>query len=278
MESTSPTNRRQPGAEARNDDLDLERPELGHPELEYSELEYSELHRLLLEHRSLEDVAYGLAQWASDSLAEHAVACGIAVQRRRRPVLVAASDKSTERVMHSWLARESSPLRSVLTESVSVIGPDHAGDPGHATSNVASTSSAETHKLASDQLLMALPVPLEDEAQAALVLLGAEAEPDSHALLGAVGRCRRGVSWALRLAARYAHQQELAEHRAAAMKNRTVIDIAIGVVMGQNRCSPEDAFEILKRASNARNEKLADVARGVVASVTNSDVETKFEA
>ncbi|WP_052207270.1 ANTAR domain-containing protein [Sinomonas humi] len=259
MESTSPTNRRQPGAEARNDDLGPEN----------SELEYSELHRLLLEHTSLEDVAYGLAQWASDSLAEHAVACGIAVQRRRRPILVAASDKSTEHVMHTWLARKSSPLLSVLTESVSVIGPSPEGP---------ANPAASPSKPATDQLLMALPVPLEDEAQAALVLLGAEAEAGSHALLGAVGRCRRGVSWALRLAARYAHQQELAEHRAAAMQNRTVIDIAMGVVMGQNRCSPEEAFEILKRASNARNEKLADVARGVIASVTNSDIETKFDA
>jgi AmiR/NasT family two-component response regulator len=61
------------------------------------------------------------------------------------------------------------------------------------------------------------------------------------------------------------------------MENRTVIDLAIGVIMGQNRCSPEDAFEILKRASNSRNRKLADVARSVVASVTSSAVETKFD-
>ncbi|WP_138444003.1 ANTAR domain-containing protein [Sinomonas susongensis] len=265
MESTSPTNRRQSGAEARNDDL---------------ELEYSELHRLLLEHRALEDVAEGLARWASEALAEHSVACGIAVQRPRRPILVTASDKATERTMNAWLARETSPLRSVLADSVSVIVPENGdgrrGPAGHATEIA---NPAEVHgKPAAAELLMALPVPLEDEARAALVILGSEAEVDSHALLAAVGHCRRAVSWVLRLAARYAHQQELAEHRAAAMKSRTVIDIAIGVVIGQNRCSPEEGFEILKRASNARNEKLADVARTVVSSVTGSEVETKFDA
>lgn len=265
MESTSPTNRRQPGAEARNDDL---------------ELEFSELHRLLLEHRALEDVAQGLAKWASEALAEHSIACGIAVQRPRRPILVAASDKQTERTMKGWLARESSPLHSVLAESVSVIatenGESRHASRGHAT-HMANPGEIPSKPIA-DQLVMALPVPLEDEASAALVLLGSEAGAESHALLGAVGHCRRAVSWVLRLAARYANQQELAEHRAAAMKNRTVIDIAIGVIVGQNRCSPEEGFEILKRASNARNEKLADVARGVVASVTASEVETKFDA
>ncbi|WP_334170262.1 ANTAR domain-containing protein [Sinomonas sp.] len=264
MESTSPTNRRQPGAEARNDD---------------PELEYSELHRLLLEHRRLEDVAQGLARWVSESLAEHSIACGIAVQRPRRPILVAASDKSAERTMNAWLARESSPLRSVLAESVSVIAPESESRRAPLRHATEMANPAEAHRRPiADQLLMALPVALDDEGSGALVLLGSQEGVDAHGLLGAVGHCRPGVSWVLRLAARYAHQQELAEHRAAAMKNRTVIDIAIGVIVGQNRCSPEEGFEILKRASNARNEKLADVARGVVASVTASEVETKFDS
>lgn len=246
QEITSRTSRGESGAEARSE---------GVPNL-------AELYRLLLDHRSLDDVAHGLVRWASDVLAEHGLSCGIAVQRPRRPMLTAASDGATEQLMSVWLAREGSPLRSVLSESISVIGPD--GDGHHETRSPG-------------ELLMALPIQLEDEGSAALVLLGQAPEPETHAVLGVVGECRRGVAWTLRLAARYAHQAELAEHRAAAMENRTIIDLAIGVIMGQNRCSPEDAFEILKRASNARNRKLSEVAKGVVASVTSSEVETKFD-
>jgi hypothetical protein len=145
----------------------------------------------------------------------------------------------------------------------------HAGD-GHVGDGHRETGSP-------GELLMALPIRLEDEGSAAFVLLGQTSDLDTHSVLGAVGECRRGVAWTLRLAARYAHQAELAEHRAAAMENRTIIDLAIGVIMGQNRCSPEEAFEILKRASNARNRKLSEVAKGVVSSVTSSEVETKFD-
>jgi hypothetical protein len=241
QESTSRTSRGESGAEVRSDAVP----------------NAAELYRLLIDHRSLTDVAQGLVHWAADVLSDHEISCGIAVQRPRRPILTAASDHATEQLMSKWLSRDASPLRSALTEDVSVMAPE--GDGGL------------------DGLMMALPIQLEDDGSAALVILGQSTDRDTHTLLGAIGPCRRGVAWTLRLAARYAHQEELAVHRAAAMENRTVIDLAIGVIMGQNRCSPEDAFEILKRASNSRNRKLADVARSVVASVTSSAVETKFD-
>jgi AmiR/NasT family two-component response regulator len=54
----------------------------------------------------------------------------------------------------------------------------------------------------------------------------------------------------------------------AAMATRAVIDQAIGVVMAQNRCGPDDAFAILRRASQNRNQKLRDLAREMVESVS----------
>ena len=54
---------------------------------------------------------------------------------------------------------------------------------------------------------------------------------------------------------------------AAAMESRAVIDMAVGVVMAQNRCTPEEAFAFLRSASNSRNTKLREVAASVVASI-----------
>lgn len=34
------------------------------------------------------------------------------------------------------------------------------------------------------------------------------------------------------------------------MGNRSVIDLACGMIMAQNRCSKDEAFEVLTRASN----------------------------
>lgn len=243
-ETTSPTEREEPQEDGTREAI---------PDV-------PELYRLLLENPSLPGALTGLVQWVSNCLADQAVACGIALERPKRPILTAASDKATEKLMAAWLARDESPLKSVLGESISVIGTE-SGEP---------VADPETK-------MMALPIRLELGASAALVLRGPAAGPDTRSMLGSVGECRRAVSWVLRLATRYAHQCELAEHRAAAMESRTAIDIAIGVIMGQNRCSPEEAFEILKRASNARNRKLAEVARGVVASVSAADVHTPFE-
>jgi AmiR/NasT family two-component response regulator len=64
----------------------------------------------------------------------------------------------------------------------------------------------------------------------------------------------------------------------AALESRTTIDLAIGIIMGQNRCSQEAAFKILKNASSTRNAKLRDVAATIVAAVNRErEVETPFD-
>jgi AmiR/NasT family two-component response regulator len=52
------------------------------------------------------------------------------------------------------------------------------------------------------------------------------------------------------------------------MGSRRVIDQAIGIVMAQNRCTADEAFGVLKRASQHRNTKLRQVAADVVTSVS----------
>ncbi|MFC8192882.1 GAF and ANTAR domain-containing protein [Cellulomonas sp. NPDC057328] len=52
-----------------------------------------------------------------------------------------------------------------------------------------------------------------------------------------------------------------------ALESRAVIDQAIGIVMGQNRCSPQEAMTVLRRASQARNVKLRDLALDMVRTV-----------
>jgi hypothetical protein len=49
-----------------------------------------------------------------------------------------------------------------------------------------------------------------------------------------------------------------------AMNSRMVIDLAAGIIMGQNRCTQDQAISILKIASGARNMKLSAVAAAVI--------------
>lgn len=70
---------------------------------------------------------------------------------------------------------------------------------------------------------------------------------------------------ALHLALRIAAADQLAENLKAAMESRTAIDLACGIIMAQNRCSHDEAFEILRRGSSTRNQKLHTLAEEIVA-------------
>ena len=64
----------------------------------------------------------------------------------------------------------------------------------------------------------------------------------------------------------------------AALEHCTVIDTALGVVMGQNHCDHDTAFNILRRAASSRNLKLRDLAASVVESVSgDTDIVVHFD-
>ena len=46
-----------------------------------------------------------------------------------------------------------------------------------------------------------------------------------------------------------------------------MIEQAKGVIMGQNRCTEQEAFDLLVRASQSRNRKLRDIAADIVQGV-----------
>ena len=61
------------------------------------------------------------------------------------------------------------------------------------------------------------------------------------------------------------------------MESRTVIDLAVGSIMAQNRCSQDEAFTILKDASSHRNIKLQQLAQHLIASLGQPPPTTAFD-
>jgi AmiR/NasT family two-component response regulator len=49
-----------------------------------------------------------------------------------------------------------------------------------------------------------------------------------------------------------------------AIENRAVIEQAKGIIMGDRRCTPDQAFAILTKLSQDSNRKLRDVATALV--------------
>lgn len=84
------------------------------------------------------------------------------------------------------------------------------------------------------------------------------------------------VTVTLQLALRLAAQERTAAHLKAAMESRTNIDIAIGIIVAQNRCTPSAAIQILQRASNGQNIKLRTLAEQLVSSFASTPAPTHF--
>jgi AmiR/NasT family two-component response regulator len=64
---------------------------------------------------------------------------------------------------------------------------------------------------------------------------------------------------------RDAEQREQLEQ---ALASRTVIDQALGILMGQQQCTAGEAFALLRMRSQSSQQKLRDVAADLVTRVT----------
>ena len=76
------------------------------------------------------------------------------------------------------------------------------------------------------------------------------------------------ASAAIITADRYSRARELATQLGQALLSRAVIDQAIGIIMAESHCPADQAFAILRRASNNRRTKLRDLAGEIVARVS----------
>jgi GAF domain-containing protein len=70
-------------------------------------------------------------------------------------------------------------------------------------------------------------------------------------------------------AALFAGTADLARNLQIAMASRAVIEQAKGIVMAQRRCSADEAFELLRAASQRQNVKLRVLCQSIVDSATS---------
>lgn len=76
------------------------------------------------------------------------------------------------------------------------------------------------------------------------------------------------ASGAIAIALRLAREVELTEQLRTALSSRSVIDQAIGILIRDRRCGSDDAFDVLRAASQRRNVKLRVVAQEMVAAMS----------
>jgi len=114
---------------------------------------------------------------------------------------------------------------------------------------------------------MSIPLPFQGLSIGALNNYsrkpGAFASPES---LEAGHEVADAVAVAVANATAHAELGEQARHMRLAMESRAVIEQAKGVLMAQRHVDADQAFDVLRDASQRYNRKLRDIAAGIVAS------------
>jgi GAF domain-containing protein len=222
----------------------------------------AELQQLLIDTDSFTQFLTEVCRYAAAAIGP-GLSCGITLSREGRPFTVAGSDDTAVNLDEVQYGHRDGPcLTSMRTGEVVTIHDLATEDRwGHYRSD------ALAHGIGS---VLSLPLLINTGEYGALNLYAAQAAVFTPDQLRRAEGFAAEAARALRLAWRLADQVELTHHLEAALSSRSIIDQALGIIMGQNRCTADDAFEILRAASSHRNIKLRDVAHDIVTRVSGA--------
>ena len=111
---------------------------------------------------------------------------------------------------------------------------------------------------------LSLPLVVEGRNSGALNLYATEPRVFSADDEATAADWAQQATGALTVALRIADSDERTESLLGGLDTRATIGQAVGLLMAQERCTADRAFDLLRIASQRRNVKLRDVAAGVV--------------
>ena len=220
------------------------------------------LQDMVLESADVQEFLDGLVKVASQAFtgAYGEVFCGVTLLRPRSMATVASSSVEAQRMDEIQYGFDDGPCLHAAREGCTVHIPDFLTE----TRFPEYREAIASHGIRS---ALGIPIRLESGASAGLDFYSDRPNTFDDKGIAVAEGFARDASRALRLAVRIAQLGDEARDRQAAMESRTAIDMAIGVIMAQNRCGQDEAIAILRRASNDRNLKLKDLCAGILASL-----------
>jgi transcriptional regulator with GAF, ATPase, and Fis domain len=218
---------------------------------------FAQLTELLLSTNTLDAFLAELVGYAQTQT-DHS--CSITVRTGdRAPYTVAATDDLTQRLDEQQYDDGRGPCLEALASGIPVWVTDMTTEsrwapyPSHAA-ELGARSSMSYPLITGEQVIGALNL-YAFRRLAPDLALRARAEQLADRAAGA-------LAVGLRLAQEHTENANLR----AALTSRSVIDQAIGILVAQQHCTVEDAFALLRQASQGRNIKLREVAAQIVAS------------
>ena len=222
---------------------------------------FGALHQLLLTTQSLEALLTDIAVLAA-GVVQPPASCGITMRCNNQPLTVANSDWRASLVDETQYSAGEGPCLDALDTGTVVSVSDQRQE--------TRWPSYGDHALEQGvRCSLSLPLIVAGQPVGALNLYG---YAESGCFEGE-SRARAEVfsaqaSTALTLLTRQSEQAKLTSQLEEALASRSVIDQAMGIVMGQQKCTAVVAFNLLRKHSQNNNHKLRDVAADLVARTT----------
>ncbi|MEU0094834.1 GAF and ANTAR domain-containing protein [Kribbella sp. NPDC006257] len=216
------------------------------------------LHSLLLSGPGVEDLLAEQARVAA-KVVEPPSSCGVTTRYDGQPRTLVASDPRAALIDERQYALGEGPCLESLEKGVAVSVTDQSretrwGRYGDAALELGVKSS------------LSLPLTVDAQTIAAMNLYGYDrpgqfTEADRERAAAFADQAATTLAFAVRAV----RQSQLSEQLEHALTSRSIIDQALGLLMGQQKCDAKTAFELLRRHSQNNNRKLRDVAADLIA-------------
>jgi len=220
---------------------------------------FAELGRIILGSQPLDAVLQQVVQLAEQTLAGAAMVSITLVERERSWTAAFSGERALQLDERQYDAGFGPCMDAAITGETVVIKDT-------ATTDVYADFATAARDLGvATTLSVGLPIP--QRIIGALNIYGADGATFDGDAVRLAETFAGYAAVALANAALYQSTVDLAENLQRAMQSRAVIEQAKGILMGQNRCSADEAFAMLSLASQRSNRKLRDVAADIVARV-----------
>jgi len=236
--------------------------------------DFQQLHQLIVESEDIRAFLDGMTTHAAATLSRTTgadIACAVTLRRYKRTLTVAGSSETAVILDRIEQDLGHGPCLEAFRTFTTVLLDDTRNDPRWPL-------YSRSLEAAGYKSVLGIPVDVGETASACLNFFApaagqftAEAIREATVFTGTAGQ-------ALRLILRINTAELLADDLKAAMESRTAIDLACGMIMTQNRCTQEQAYKFLLRASNNRNMKVHVVANEIIRRLSGTkQTATHFE-
>lgn len=231
---------------------------------------FEQLVDLIAATEDIKAVLDGLTGFAADAMTKSTgthIECAMTLRRRKRTATIGGSSPTAIVLDRIEQSLGDGPCIDALDSGRPVLLGDTRSDPRWPEYRSALSAAGIASALG-------VPINLPPDSGAVLNFFAPTAGLFTDETISDAVRFGQMASKPLQLALRIATAEQRSEDLKAALETRTVIDLACGIIMAQNRCSKEAAFEILRRASTTRNQKLHTIAKTIVNSLAGQQTVT----